>query len=352
MLSMKKYTFYLLLGIFFFVGLSATSKTRSKRVKILLAGDVMFDWGFRQSNKKFSKDTIDPKLLKVFRSVDYRMVNLESPITESQQDLDSHKSYVFRGYPNDLEILRRLQVNLVFLGNNHSMDYGKAGLLDTFSHLKKYRIGYAGAGKNRKEAYSPVRLSEKLSNYHIVSASRIGLSRLFAGYRRPGSALYSLPRLGSIARRRGKKHIYLLSLHWGIEYSPEPSGWQIRHAHSLIRSGYKAVIGHHPHIPQGVEKYRNGVILYSLGNFFFGSRNQYLNHNIIAVLHFLQGELEKCEIIPVFGKFQYVKHHKLQLLPQQEAERFLWELAVASEKLNTKLDIKNGRAYIYFRKLE
>lgn len=341
-----KFLSYIFIALLFVSESTAVVRFRRKHIKILVAGDVMFDWGFRNSYKKLQGNIIGTSLKKVFRQTNYRMINLETPVTYSNIDRLSHKSYVFRAYPTDLAILQKLHINLAFLGNNHSMDYGKTGLLDTFSYLRQRKIRYAGAGLNSQDAYRPVRLSRTLHDYFLVSASQIGPNSIFAGYKQAGSARYSLNQLAKIP---GKKGNYLLALHWGIEYNPEPYGWQISAAHKLIRSGYKVIIGHHPHIPQGVEKYRDGIILYSLGNFIFGSRNQYLNHNLMAILHFEAGQLLQCELVPVFGKFQFRKQHRLQLLPKKQAEEFLFEIAVLSEKLNTKIAIKNGRGYINFR---
>ncbi|HNC00055.1 MAG TPA: CapA family protein, partial [Leptospiraceae bacterium] len=134
-----------------------------------------------------------------------------------------------------------------------------------------------------------------------------------------------------------------------VEYSPEPTKEQIKQGHELINSGFTAIIGHHPHIPQGIEKYKNGIIIYSLGNFLFGSRNQYLNHNIAVMLHFENNELIFCEVIPIFGKFQDAEHI-VRPLPYSEAEDFLHEYSILCQNLNTKLEIKNGRGYIYIKK--
>jgi len=84
-----------------------------------------------------------------------------------------------------------------------------------------------------------------------------------------------------------------------------------------------------------------------LGNFIFGSRNPYLNHNLAAMLHFQNNQLVVCELIPIFGKFQK-SEHIIQPLEGEEANEFLLEIAVLSEKLGTKIEIKNGRGYVYF----
>jgi hypothetical protein len=322
---------------------------RPRTLKILVAGDVMFNWGLRETRQKRGDFAPVEGLIPLFLEADLRMVNLETPIANSQEEMDESKSYVFNANPEDISLLKKINIDLVFLGNNHSMDYGKKGLEDTIENLKKENILFAGMGKNIKEAFRPNEISIRNKSLNLISVSNIGEARLFATDTKPGVAPFQLNRLKKIIEEKeNKDKIQMLSVHWGVEYSPEPTKEQIKQAHELINFGFNVVIGHHPHIPQGVEKYKNGIILYSLGNFLFGSRNQYLNHNIAVMLHFDNKELLFCEIIPIFGKFQD-SEHLVRPLPYQEAEDFLHEYSILSQNLNTKIEVKNGRGYIYFK---
>ncbi|MBK8396061.1 MAG: CapA family protein [Leptospiraceae bacterium] len=323
---------------------------RPRTLKILVAGDVMFNWGLRETRQKKGEFAPVEGLVSLFEEADLRMVNLETPVANSQEEMDDSKSYVFNAKPEDLSLLKKINVDLVFLGNNHSMDYGKKGLEDTMENLKKENILFAGMGKNITAAFSPTLVSIRNNPFHIISVSNIGESRLFASDSKPGIAPLQIEKLRKIINEKeSEKKVNLLSVHWGIEYNPEPTKQQIKQAHDIINMGFSAVIGHHPHIPQGVEKYKNGIIIYSLGNFIFGSRNQYLNHNIAVMLHFENQELVFCEIIPIFGKFQNAEH-LVKPLPYLEAEDFLHEYSILCQNLNTKIEIKNGRGYIYFKK--
>ncbi|MBK7055885.1 MAG: CapA family protein [Leptospiraceae bacterium] len=329
--------------------LLADVQKRPRTLKILVAGDVMFNWGLRETRQKRGDFAPVEGLIPLFLEADLRMVNLETPIANSQEEMDESKSYVFNAKPEDISLLKKINIDLVFLGNNHSMDYGKKGLEDTIENLKKENILFAGMGKNIKEAFKPNEITIRNKSLNLISVSNIGEARLFATDTKPGVAPLQLNRLKKIIEEKeNKDKIQMLSVHWGVEYSPEPTKEQIKQAHELVNFGFTVVIGHHPHIPQGVEKYKNGVIIYSLGNFLFGSRNQYLNHNIAVMLHFENKELLFCEIIPIFGKFQD-SEHLVRPLPYQEAEDFLHEYSILSQNLNTKIDIKNGRGYIYFK---
>lgn len=319
---------------------------KPKTFRVLFAGDVMFDWGLRETMQKKGFYSPIEGLLSLFEEVDFRMVNLETAVTTSDENIDKNKAYIFNAKPEELLLLKKMQVDGVFLANNHSMDYGKKGMEDTIENLTKNNIAYIGAGKNQNESYKPLEYNYQDTNFKIYSVSAIGEARLFAGNNSLGAAPYNLKKLLTLPSRK-KNIVDILSVHWGIEYRPEPTGDQIQGAHSLIDAGFKVIVGHHPHIPQGIEKYKDGIIIYSVGNFIFGSRNPYINHNLAIILHFQNEKLILCEIVPVFGKFQK-QEHLIRPLERNEGNEFLVEIAYLSKKLGTEIEIKNGRGYVHF----
>ncbi|MCX8000623.1 MAG: CapA family protein [Leptospiraceae bacterium] len=223
---------------------------KPKTFRLLAAGDVMFDWGLRDVMKK--KGFYEPieRLVPLFEEVDFRMVNLETPVSSTNITIDKSKSYVFNAKPEELKVLKHLNIDLVFLANNHSMDYGKKGLEETLENLKKYEISFTGAGQNLQEALKPFSFKSEFVNFTIYSRSAIGESRLFANDKRAGAAFFYPKELTELAATRRNKEILIASLHWGVEYSPEPTPVQISQAHALIDAGFKLVIGHHHHTPK------------------------------------------------------------------------------------------------------
>lgn len=331
---------------FFFISLSVYGQTVHKRyVKLLIGGDVMFNWGISETKEKHGQNSSVIQLKNIFLEADFRAVNLESAVAKTAKP-DPTKPYVFNATREDLLSLKDIGVDLVFLGNNHTMDYGEKGLTETLDILSGMDFLFVGAGKNLKEAQSPKKIQVQGTYFQFFSVSDIGEKRLFAAKEKPGIAPFSLEQISNQSNSQGVK---ILSIHWGEEYKPSPYPFQIKKAHTLIDSGFKVIVGHHPHIPQGIEKFRNGIIFYSLGNLIFGSRNTYLNHNFVSILHFEDDELTLCEIVPIFGKFQN-SDHIVRPLAKEEANEFLQELSILSQKLNTEIVIKKGRGYIYFRK--
>ena len=341
----SKKNLYLIL-FFFTLMIFSDLKIRKKNLKILVAGDAMFNWGFRESRARLGEFKPVEGLVRLFEEADLRLVNLETPVSDSNITMDVDKSYVFNAKVEDLSLLKKIKVDVLFLANNHSMDYGKKGFEDTIKNLQAEKFLHSGMGAHLTEAFQSLEIQIRSNPISINSVSEIGEARLFATESRAGIAGLNLPRLKKIAAEK-KDSIHLLGVHWGVEYSPEPTKKQIKQAKELIDSGFSAVIGHHPHIPQGIEKYKDGIIIYSLGNFLFGSKNQYLNHNLTVMLHYENQKLIIVEIIPIFGKFQN-SDHILRELNYREAEEFLLEFSVLCENLGTKIEIKNGRGYIYF----
>lgn len=185
----------------------------------------------------------------LFEEDDLTIVNLEGPLTDG--GTRAAKKYAFRGDPSYTKILSGSSVEAANIANNHSKDYGDVGYSDTVKHL---------------EADSVAAFGNDITKVIDVKGVRIGLigtNALNAQAR--GEWLNNLNKLKS-----QNPDFIIVSFHWGVELSGVPNGSQVILAHSAIDNGADLVIGHHPHILQGVEKYKDKYIAYSLGNFCFG----------------------------------------------------------------------------------
>lgn len=319
--------------------------------KIWIGGDVMFNWGVRDAMK--GEDPILPfrSFTSLLYNMDYRMLNLETPILHKTPTIDKMKSYVFYGEKKDLRVLTALQIDGVFLGNNHTMDLGETGLKDTLLSLEESKINFAGAGRNEEESLRPLVFKKDNTEYRTFSFSDIGENRLFASARSAGAAYFRVGTAERLIKKSKPNQVNLLSLHWGVEYSPEPTEVQRKTAKYLVNAGYQVILGHHPHVPQGIEVFPRGIAIYSLGNFLFGSKNSYLKHNISVVLHFVGNSLVCAEIIPVFGKHQTLPGDQYFFpLGGVESEEFLKEYALLCKNLGTELVISGGRGYVFLDK--
>ena len=205
---------------------------------------------------------------------DAAVVNLESPVTTRGKRIT--KPYNFRMDPRFLSVLTGGGIDIVSIANNHIYDYGPRGLLDTISYLDSVGVRHVGAGRNIVEAHRPV--IETIRGREIAFLAYYGGGEApGAGKGSPGVARRDLAQVcGDIRslRNGGVSRFIVIILHWGTERATSPDRAQVAFAHALIDAGADAVVGHHPHVLQGIERYGRGVIAYSLGNFVFGGNDR------------------------------------------------------------------------------
>lgn len=231
------------------------AKAKTTKITISAAGDCTlgidptihhnFDSYYNKNGSRYFLKKVKP----VFAKDDVTIVNFEGTLTTSSNR--AMKKYAFKGPAKYADILKKGSVEVVNLANNHTMAYGKTGFADTKNTLKKKGISYC---YNSTIAYKKVK---------GVKIAFIGFSQL------QGTTAGQVKSAVQAAKKKRAK-IVIVSFHWGIEREYEPNGNQRTLAHSAIASGASLVLGHHPHVLQGIEKYRGRYIVYSLGNFCFG----------------------------------------------------------------------------------
>ena len=210
----------------------------------------------------------------LLKDPDIAMVNLESPVTTRGEKVS--KPFNFRTKPEYLQVLKDAGVDIVNIANNHIFDYGKVGLFDTIEYLDSSAIGHVGAGRNRFEAHKPVIFSKYGRSIAFLGYYEGGEAPA-AGNNRPGVAKRTIELIRKDIRalkKSGGINFIVINLHWGIEKASVPEPWQIQFGRQVIDAGADAVIGHHSHVLQGIERYKSGVIVYSLGNLIFGGNSR------------------------------------------------------------------------------
>ena len=295
---------------------------RKASFRILMGGDTHFVWGVRDHQKKYFPEAPFAEVAHYFAEADVSMLNLETAMTDQGDPIDE-KSYTFNSNPGNADVLKRLGVDVAILGNNHSMDYGEIGIKRTCDILQEAGIQTIGAGENLEKALQPVILEKEGFRIAILSFSLIGPNRIFAGSGKGGVAPARFVYAG-LRKVRRTADLVIVQLHWGVEYSSQPEPDQINLGRKLILNGADVVVGHHPHIPQGVELYRKGVILYSLGNFVFGSVTRLQTNNFLAQIELdrTTKKMKGVRLLGISGIFGEVGHaiHPLN----QSGARDLW----------------------------
>lgn len=185
---------------------------------------------------------------------DVTFANLEGTLTTSDQR--ENKEYAFKGRPEYTDILKDGSVEVVTLANNHSSDYGEQSLADTKQYLTAAGIDYCIGDEIAIKDVNGVRMAF------------IGIYVLDAAAQKSEQVRSTI----AAAKDQGAKMI-IASFHWGTEKSEWPDEVQTELAHLAIDCGADLVVGHHPHVLQGIEMYQGKYIVYSLANFCFGGNS-------------------------------------------------------------------------------
>ncbi|MCS7200787.1 MAG: CapA family protein [Patescibacteria group bacterium] len=237
------------------------------RINILFAGDLMLDrYVKKKVEDKFGGNyfALFEKISSYLNSFDYVVVNLEGPISDKGKKVGS--VYSFRMNPKVLDALKKANIKVYNLANNHIWDYGKTAFDDTLVNLSKDNLFYYGAGE---KAYSPLIINNNGLKIGILGFGDF-LTHLEAKNSKPGIAVINSTQFAkSIKEARKEVDILIVTFHWGNEYQAQPTSRQKQIARQAIDLGADLIIGHHPHVVQTIEKYKDKFIFYSLGNFIF-----------------------------------------------------------------------------------
>jgi poly-gamma-glutamate synthesis protein (capsule biosynthesis protein) len=196
------------------------------------------------------------------------MVNLECPLVETGTPV--HKSgAVLKGIPDHINGLVTVPFEVATMGNNHVFDYGIDAFVRTRDLLQQHGIQSTGAGMSISEAEKPLVVSASGVNIGVISFSE-GEDLTSAADGIPGVLGWEIDRVIEQVRKiRSHVHVILVICHGGVEYIPFPPPYLVEALQRIAEAGADLVIGHHPHVPQGVQIHNSVPICYSLGNFVF-----------------------------------------------------------------------------------
>ena len=240
-------------------------------LNVIFTGDILLDRGVRRVINQHGVDHLfSDGIDSVFRSAQVVVGNLECPATKIEAPV--FKQYIFRGEPEWLEALKRHGITHLNLANNHSIDQGREGLIDTYQNILAAGMTPLGAGENMQQAAAPVLLASAPRKVWLVPSLRLALENYAYLPDKPcvsqepmDSLLQRVFRL----RQTDSTAVIIVSLHWGGEHTLEPVPRQRHDAHMLIRAGADVLICHHTHTLQTIEDYHGHKIYYSIGNFIF-----------------------------------------------------------------------------------
>ncbi|MHC1694477.1 MAG: CapA family protein [Eubacteriales bacterium] len=269
---------------------------------------------------------------------DIACVNLETSVSERGQS-EKPEGYGFRTSPDKLDALKGAGIDIVSCANNHVRDYGTDAFSDTMKWLDEYGIKHAGIGQNAAQAQGLTVLDA--AGYkvgYMAMTSIIPKPEWIAGEDSPGLSALRGNTSEIISRIRDydkRCDILVVSLHWGVEYDIVPQPWQESFARALIDAGADVIYGHHPHMLQGIEIYKNKPILYSTGNFLFFKRDETAGETGVFELEMDEKGLVIGRIRPIF-----IKGCRTNLLREDDEIylKIIKNMNALSEKYNTEFE--------------
>ncbi len=277
--------------VYFLASRAVTNAPSAGAVTLLAVGDLMF--GRRVESARQGKEDPDPlaAVRETLAQADITFGNLECVLGQ-EGDFADWKAYdkIRLGAPaGSVESLSASGFDIVSLGNNHVLDFGKEGLESTVRILKNAGIESVGLWK-AQGLNKPVVLDVKGVRVAFLAYSDVSPATFKADSDSPGT----IPPLPDILKRdireaRKSADRVVVSVHWGEEYRRVPTPKQRRLAREMVDLGADLVLGHHPHVVQPFERYRAGFIVYSLGNFLFDLRSPRAKESMVLKVVFDKG---------------------------------------------------------------
>jgi poly-gamma-glutamate synthesis protein (capsule biosynthesis protein) len=235
----------------------------------------------------------------VFRSAQVVVGNLECPATKIKAPV--FKRFIFRGEPEWLTTLKAHGITHLNMANNHAIDQGRQGLMDTRQNILSAGMTPIGAGENMSQAATPVLLAETPRPVWLVPSLRLALENYAYLPDKPcvsqepmDSLLCRIAQL----RQADSSAVIIVSLHWGGEHTMKPVPRQRLEARQLISAGADVLVCHHTHTLQSIETYEGKYIYYSIGNFIFDQQKPINSQACMVKLHIEKNHLE-VETLPI-----------------------------------------------------
>ena len=303
--------------------------------ELVATGDVMLSRGVGRQIADQGVHYPFEHVRGVLSSADLTFVNLECVLSSLGEPMP-RKEFTFLTVPEAAQGLQAAGIDVVSVSNNHSMDYGPDALLEMNDILAHHGIASVGAGRNERSAHREALLRVGDTTVAFLAYTEDFWLTVEATETEVGaSVIRNEALIADIRRAKSQASIVVVSFHWGWEYSDHPTDKDRARAYLSIDTGADLVIGHHPHVIQGVERYKHGLICYSLGNFIFDQRRPSTQRGLLLRCRFNGQGVEHAEWLPIAI---HPQEYRPRLATDSTAEEILVELQTLSQALNTSLE--------------
>lgn len=318
---------------------TAPQPVTKQQFTMIAVGDIMTDRNVGGAIERNGARSILEKVRDLTRSADVSFANLECPL--STKGPHAPRDCVFRARPETVGVLTDGGFDVVSLANNHTLNAGREGILQTLDVLDKHGILYCGARRDREKGGEAAVVEVGQGPVRVAFIAATDLSFEHGSYNKvdPERAVLA----AQIQAAKAQADVVCVSVHWGDEYQSMPNQRQKNTARAAIRAGADLVLGHHPHTLQGLEVYQGKPILYSMGNFVFDQREGERMESAIFHLEWVKGWGWQ-----IFAKPVWIPRSRMGPIYPETARRdkILARLAKISRGLGTTLQVRDGKAWL------
>jgi len=305
-----------------------------QKLHLVAVGDIMLDRSVGDRIAANGCASIIEEVADHLCQGDIVFGNLECPLST----VGPHQprgACIFRADPKTVKVLALGGFDIVSLANNHALNSGRAALLQTLDHLEQAGIAYVGAARIKARGSDPTFIT--VGDIRVGFLAYTDLSFNCGSYSKVDENLSRLRQ--QIKQARNNCNLLIVSYHWGEEYRRKPTSRQVKVAHVSIEAGADVVLGHHPHVLEGIELYQNRPIIYSMGSFIFDQRSGERMESGIFDLYYVQGRGWRVEMTPVWIPWSRLG---AEHATRQKRDRIAQRIQELSAQLGTVVEVIDG----------
>lgn len=273
--------------------------------QLSFVGDIMLGRYIGIYGEKYGYDSFFSSVSPIWTNSDYVIANLESAVLlgdESDYEKDDKQIHLY-ATPNAVLSMMDNGINAITFANNHSHDYGTKAFLEAAAFFDEIGLNYSGT-TTKIDARGEAVLSTDLTCADGTNICFIGVTNVIYEGLGSGSGVLTSGNAGLYSavlesKTSGDYDLTVVYVHWGKEYNTLPTNVQVEMAHKLVDAGADIVLGTQSHCIQPIEKYGDGIIFYSLGNFIMDQNNTFTRDSVIVQYNKSADGRRYFEIIPL-----------------------------------------------------